>query len=121
MLGQETTEGATALTFSPDSSRFIIGTAQSSSLIILSVEGKSEPKVLRVFDHHRQANSMNTLKDVRGQIHVDMGEDDAKEQSSYARITTLATSADGQWLASSDTDGWINVFNLDGIQVSLSH
>lgn len=72
-----------------------------------------------MFDHHRQGNSSTSLS-VRLQIHVDIEEDNKEDRTSSAQITTLATSVDGQWLASADTDGWINVFNLDGIQVFMS-
>ncbi|CCA72004.1 related to UTP4-U3 snoRNP protein [Serendipita indica DSM 11827] len=107
--------GATSLIFSPDSSKLIVGLAQSGYVVVLSLDTRSNPLVLRVFDQHRHLDSRTRLlKPLSTSSSMDI--DDADEQNLIVtHISNLATSLDGQWLASSDVLGRINVFNLDAL------
>ncbi|KAJ7071242.1 WD40-repeat-containing domain protein [Mycena amicta] len=114
--------GGFAFHFTPDSSKLVISTAVGSFILIVDLgKGEEQPRVLRRFDHHRLASSKHRV--VAGRPTVD---DDEEEQQSEGEspstiptstsILRLATSFDGQWLASSDVHGRTHIFNLDSVQ-----
>ncbi|KAJ7107652.1 WD40-repeat-containing domain protein [Mycena crocata] len=127
---KSTSTGGLAFRFTPDSSKLVISTAFGSYVLIVDLGTDQEsPRVLRRFDNHRHGSSTPTDRIVKGRPG-----DDAVEKSDSivtdtemfesaipsAPITTsilrLATSFDGQWLASSDSHGRTYVYNLDLIQ-----
>ncbi|KAG8808373.1 U3 small nucleolar RNA-associated protein [Serendipita sp. 399] len=109
--------GASVLTFSPDSKKLVIGVVQGGYVAVLSVG--EEPRVLRTFDQHRQPDPRTRSLRSRGLRRDEMEVDDASEAENEtgARISRLAVSPDGQWLASSDLNGRTYVFNLDSLQL----
>lgn len=119
-FGPETTFGATALSFSADGTKLIIGLSQSGLVAIVELP---DPRILRVFDHHRQLDARTRLKQGM-RSRVDASDIDSTisstETGSDAVIVHLATSYDGQWLASTDLRGCTHVFNLDSIQVTAA-
>jgi len=120
-FGPEATFGATALSFSADGTKFIIGLSQSGLVAVVELNSAT-PRILRVFDHHRQLDARTRLKQgikARPDV-VDIDSDIPPTATSLeAVIMHLATSYDGQWLASTDLRGCTHVFNLDSIQVQV--
>jgi len=122
-LGPEATIGATALSFSADGTKLIIGLSQSGLVAIVELNSTTHPRVLRVFDHHQRLDtrtrlkqSMNSRRDV-----TNIGSTTSSTETSLdAVVVHLATSYDGQWLASTDLRGCTHVFNLDSIQVQVT-
>ncbi|TFY72623.1 hypothetical protein EVG20_g365 [Dentipellis fragilis] len=127
------TTGASTLTFSPDSSRLVMGTVGSSYILIVDLGLDSgKPRVLRRFDHHRRA--MFTVDDraVKGrkcQKTHDVEMTDAPDAAASSdedlpdlakpvvtTITRMAVSPDGQWLATTDDRHRSHIFNLDSVQ-----
>jgi len=51
-LASDTSAGAVALCFSPDSSKLVLSTAQTSYILIFDL-GSDKPRLLRRFDYHR--------------------------------------------------------------------
>ena len=121
-FGPEAAFGATALAFGADGTKLIIGLSQSGSVAVVELNSATHPKILRVFDHHRQLDIRTRLKQgikSRGDV-VDIDSDILPTQTRFeAVILHLATSYDGQWLASTDLRGCTHVFNLDSIQVQV--
>ncbi|KAF8499460.1 WD40-repeat-containing domain protein [Gautieria morchelliformis] len=137
-----TAAGATSLLFTSDSSKLIVGACMGSSLVMvvdLKGESNNSPRVLRSFEQHRMrdvvvgGNTNRAMKnlpgsfDANGEVHH--SEDESSEgigemthlhsfsaPSVASTITCMATSMDGQWLASADTRHRIHVFNLDSVQ-----
>jgi len=121
-FGLETTFGATALSFSADGTKLIIGLSQSGLVAVVHLHSATDPRVLRVFDHHRQIDARTRLrqgmKSRRDATDIDSNIS-STETGLDAVIVHLATSYDGQWLASTDLRGCTHVFNLDSIQVQV--
>ena len=121
-FGPEATFGATTLSFSADGTKLIIGLSQSGSVAVVELNSATHPRILRVFDHHRQLDTRTRLKQgtkSRKDV-VDIDSDiPPTETSLEAVIVHLVTSYDGQWLASTDLRGCTHVFNLDSIQVQV--
>jgi U3 small nucleolar RNA-associated protein 4 len=120
---KSTSTGGLAFHFSPDSSKLVISTAIGSYILIVDLgAGDEKPRVLRRFDHHRHGGSVPSYRAVKG-LPVDAEHEDAEAESEVpsvpisTSILRLATSSDGQWLASSDTHARTHVYNLDSIQV----
>src|SRR5258708_1377972 len=107
-FGPETTFGATALTFSADGTKLIIGLSQSGLVAIVELHAATDPKIIRVFDHHRQLDARTRLKQGMKSRRDAMDMDSSissPETGTDAVIVHLATSYDGQWLASTDLRG----------------
>ncbi|KAJ7630718.1 WD40-repeat-containing domain protein [Roridomyces roridus] len=126
---KSTSTGGLAFQFTPDSSKLVISTAIGSHLLIVDLRTEDgQPKVLRRFDHHRQSNSIVGHRVVKGRSgdeeEEEASQNDPEEpetesspgQPFSTSILRLATSFDGQWLASSDSHGRTHVFNLDSLQ-----
>ncbi|KAF7339657.1 WD-REPEATS-REGION domain-containing protein [Mycena sanguinolenta] len=124
---KSTSTGGLAFHFTPDSSKLVISTAVGSYILVVDLGAEDEkPRVLRRFDHHRHGSSIPGDRVVKGRpadAEIDGpandGEDSDNEISSApisTSILRLATSFDGQWLASSDTHARTHVYNLDSIQ-----
>ncbi|KAJ7783542.1 WD40-repeat-containing domain protein [Mycena maculata] len=120
---KSTSTGGLAFRFTPDSSKLVISTAIGSYIMIVDLGTDDEKlKVLRRFDHHRHASSIAGERVIKGRPGTDVVNDvDESENEVVAvPITTsvlrLATSFDGQWLASSDSHARTHVFNLDSLQ-----
>ena len=122
-LGPEATFGASALTFSADGTKLIIGLSQSGLVAVVELNTTTHPRILRVFDHHRQLDTRTRLKQgmkSRRDV-VNIGSTISSTETSLdAVIVHLATSYDGQWLASTDLRGCTHVFNLDSLQVQVT-
>lgn len=121
-FGPETTFGATALSFSTDGTKLVIGLSQSGLVAVVELHSAADPRVLRVFDHHRQLDARTRLKQGTKSRRdaMDIGTTiSSTETDPDAVIVHLATSYDGQWLASTDLRGCTHVFNLDSIQVTV--
>ncbi|KAJ7275263.1 WD40-repeat-containing domain protein [Mycena haematopus] len=125
---KSTSTGGLAFHFTPDSSKLVISTAVDSYLLVVDLGADDEkPRVLRRFDHHRHGSSISSDRVVKGRpvdaetTDAPANEDEDSESGMPSvPITTsilrLATSFDGQWLASSDTHARTHVYNLDSIQ-----
>jgi len=122
-FGPETTFGATALSFSADGTKLIIGLSQTGLVAIVELHSATDTRILRVFDHHRQLDARTRLKQgtkSRGDALDIDSTISSTETGTDAVIMHLATSYDGQWLASTDLRGCTHVFNLDSIQVTVT-
>ncbi|KAJ6509309.1 WD40-repeat-containing domain protein [Mycena vitilis] len=124
---KSTSTGGLAFHFTPDSSKLVISTAVGSYILIVDLSTEDEkPRVLRRFDHHRHGSTILNDRVVKGrplEAESESAMNDAEESEGEmpaAPITTsvlrLATSFDGQWLASSDSHARTHVYNLDSIQ-----
>ncbi|KAF8213295.1 WD40-repeat-containing domain protein [Mycena galopus ATCC 62051] len=126
---KSTSTGGLAFHFTPDSSKLVISTAAGSYILVVDLGAADEkPRVLRRFDHHRHGSSISGDRVVKARPtdaeNADAPPPNEDEESESdmpsVPITTsilrLATSFDGQWLASSDTHGRTHVYNLDSIQ-----
>ncbi|KAH9845957.1 hypothetical protein C2E23DRAFT_885146 [Lenzites betulinus] len=139
-----TSSGASSLLFTPDSSKLVLATSASATVLIIDL-GSAErpPRVLRKFEQHSIREGTVNGRVVRGKRHagpsanadgdVDMTEEHADPASSsdsesesdsdvesskrvHTTITRMAVSADGQWLATADDRRRTHVFNLDAVQ-----
>ena len=118
-FGPETTFGATALSFSADNTKLILGLSQSGLVAVVELNPTADPRILRVFDHHHQLDTRTRLKMKSGRDAMGMVPTIySPETGPDAVIMHLVTSDDGQWLASTDLRGCTHVFNLDSIQVT---
>ncbi|KAL6065936.1 U3 small nucleolar RNA-associated protein [Balamuthia mandrillaris] len=103
------------LLFTPDSSKLIIATNESS-IQIVDLVAPDEPRIIKTFTQH-QAQSFDTVP-----IGTEGEQPEAKTEPNQsgvfktAPICTLAVSLDGQWLASGDLNNHIYVYNLDTLQ-----
>ncbi|KAF7306724.1 WD-REPEATS-REGION domain-containing protein [Mycena indigotica] len=119
---KSTSSGAFAFHFTADSSKLVISTATGAFILVVDLGKVEQPRVLRRFDQHRMA-SLTKNRVVVGRSSVDEEEpepEEEEEEHDFTPIATsilrLATSFDGQWLASSDVHGRTHVFNLDSVQ-----
>ena len=135
--------GASALTFSPDSSKLIIATTTAFILVLDLASDMTSARVIRRFDQHRSRSSIvegrvliGRRNDSDDDHEVDASEleQDAEEPSSEtivvddgpqhihaakstsATVTRMTISSDGQWLATTDDHRRTHVFNLDAVQ-----
>ncbi|KAJ7102153.1 WD40-repeat-containing domain protein [Mycena belliarum] len=117
--------GGLAFRFTPDSSKLVIATTVGSYLLIVDLGVDDEkPRVLRRFDHHRHGHLSNRV--IKGRPideHQETAEaavEESESEVSSTPVTTsilrLATSFDGQWLATSDSHARTHVYNLDSVQ-----
>ncbi|KAF7339840.1 WD-REPEATS-REGION domain-containing protein [Mycena venus] len=128
---KSTSTGGLAFHFTPDSSKLVISTAVGSYILVVDLgTGDENPRVLRRFDHHRHGSSIPSDRVVKGRpadaentdtpaLTANEEEDSDNEMPSVPIATSilrLATSFDGQWLASSDTHARTHIYNLDSIQ-----
>lgn len=110
--------------FSDDNLKLVVGGAWSSSkLYVVDLDpGNGTPRLLRCFEQHRMqdivvAEDADSTAD-RKNDHLPLPQPAYLRQKCTALIA-LATSIDGQWLASSDDLHRIHIFNLDSLQVSV--
>lgn len=122
--------GGLAFRFTPDSSKLVMSTAMSSSILVIDLIGE-KPRVLRRFDHHRSKDSITrTVIGRKTDSDVEMEDSTAELEESndeekldnispaIVSILQLSISPDGQWLATSDDHARTHIFNLDSIKVS---
>ncbi|CAK5279981.1 unnamed protein product [Mycena citricolor] len=118
LLAKNGATGSIAFTFTPDSSKLILSTAAESYLVVVDLA--EEPKVLRRFEHHRLSNASLSDRAIKGRAaqtdEPETPEDETTERANITSILRLATSFDGQWLASSDIHGRSHVYNMDLLQ-----
>jgi U3 small nucleolar RNA-associated protein 4 len=136
--------GASALIFSPDSSKLIVATSTAFVFVFDLLFGSTSARVLRRFDQHRNRNSTiegrflagrrsdtdhegdasEPDSDIDGPDDADGMEDDVQPLhsalSTSATITRIAISPDGQWLATTDDHRRTHIFNLDAVQYHTS-
>ena len=131
--------GASALTFSPDSSKLIIATTTAIVLVLDLVSDSTSARVLRRFDQHRHRSTSAEGRVLTGRRNSEDHEADASEseqdiedhetenrgmaktqptdaESMPATVTRMAISPDGQWLATTDDHLRTHIFNLDSVQ-----
>jgi len=129
--------GASALSFSPDSSKLIIATTTAFIVVLDLASDTISARVIRRFDHHRSRSSVVEGRVLTGrrndgdddhEVDASEPEEDAEEPSSEtivvgddpqptpATITRMTISPDGQWLATTDDHRRTHVFNLDAVQ-----
>jgi U3 small nucleolar RNA-associated protein 4 len=129
--------GASALTFSPDSSKLIIATTAAFILVLDLVSDSTSARVLRRFDQHRLRSIMAEGRVLTGRRNDEDHEADASKSEKRseghetknrgmanptdakpmpATITRMAISPDGQWLATTDDLLRTHIFNLDSVQ-----
>ncbi|KAI0374397.1 WD40 repeat-like protein [Pilatotrama ljubarskyi] len=135
-----TSSGASSLLFTPDSSKLVLATSTSSTVLIIDLGSGSAdqpPRVLRKFEQHRLREGFVNNRVIKGRKgsppgvdgDVDMAtEEDGADAASDAEsdvedaklvrttITRMAVSPDGQWLASADDRHRTHVYNLDAVQ-----
>ncbi|EIW86524.1 WD40 repeat-like protein [Coniophora puteana RWD-64-598 SS2] len=114
-----TSTGATSFTFTPDSSKLMMATATQPRILYMDLSTE-EPSVLRRFDQHLERSRRVAGRIQRG-VSKEAGIDEPEESNSSAgselsSVVRLAVSPDGQWAASADDSGRINVYNLDSLQ-----
>ncbi|KAI0651628.1 WD40 repeat-like protein [Trametes meyenii] len=137
---QGTSSGASSLLFTPDSSKLVLATSTSSTILVIDV-GKTDraPRVLRKFEQHRLREGFVNNRVIKGRNNssanddVEMATADQEpasdpesdsesdsdvEHSKLVRttITRMAVSPDGQWLATADDRRRTHIFNLDAVQ-----
>jgi U3 small nucleolar RNA-associated protein 4 len=119
--------GASALAFTPDSSRLVLASYPGSFLHIIELPAgaNDECRLLQSFGQHRSgasSSSRATAGRVNGHAAADSDEESSSEdvapssstkRSSFARIDLLAISGDSQYLLSVDSERRIHTFNLD--------
>ncbi|KAI0296605.1 WD40 repeat-like protein [Russula brevipes] len=134
--------GASALAFSPDSSKLIIATTSAFVLVLDLLSDLASARVLRVFDQHRsrsgstvEGRAVTGRRDDDRQADASEPEQDAVDaeseeddtpppppQPTYgkpappATIARMAISPDGQWLATTDDARRTHIFNLDAVR-----
>jgi U3 small nucleolar RNA-associated protein 4 len=137
--------GASALSFSPDSSKLIIATTTAFVLVLDLTSDSTSARVIRRFDQHRSRGSIVEGRALTGRRNDEENgtgwaseqEQDAEESDAEsivvdnaqptltatgankptaATITRMAISPDGQWLATMDDHRRTHVFNLDSVQ-----
>ncbi|KAJ6604429.1 WD40-repeat-containing domain protein [Mycena vulgaris] len=124
---KSTSTGGLAFHFTPDSTKLVIATAIGSYILIVDLGADDEkPRVLRRFDHHRHGSSAPSDRVVKGRPgderpeNLDVAAEESESEVPSVPIETsilrLATSFDGQWLASSDSHARTHVYNLDSVQ-----
>ncbi|KAF7320238.1 WD-REPEATS-REGION domain-containing protein [Mycena kentingensis (nom. inval.)] len=129
---KSTSTGGLAFCFTPDSSKLVISTAAGSYVLVVDLgRADQQPRVLRRFDHHRTSTSpkhrvvagrSGSADEEDGDVPMEEGEAQSEPEAdtpatpTSTSILRLATSYDGQWLASSDVHGRTHIFNLDSVQ-----
>ncbi|KAH9853178.1 WD40 repeat-like protein [Lenzites betulinus] len=137
--------GASSLLFTPDSSKLVLATSASATVLIIDLGSvERPPRVLRKFEQHSIREGIVNGRVVRGKRHagtsantdgdIDMttesqdpsnsasesdSDSDSDVESSKRVLTTItrmAVSADGQWLATANDHRRTHVFNLDAVQ-----
>ncbi|KAL1924575.1 uncharacterized protein VTP21DRAFT_4229 [Calcarisporiella thermophila] len=97
------TMGAHQLLFTPDSTKLIVASLDSTVAILDLSQWPGEIKVLRRFGQHQGT-----------------GDGGESEQGKPSSVISLAVSADGQWMATGDLLNRVHVFNLDTLQHHLT-
>ncbi|KZV77615.1 WD40 repeat-like protein [Peniophora sp. CONT] len=117
--------GATCITFSPDSSKLVIGDDSSRVLVVELGPESGSPRLLRRFNHHRMEDVLIGDRVVKGRkqgddVDVDMDDGESLKGATggdvLTTITRMTISSDGQWLATTDDRRRTHVFNLDALQ-----
>lgn len=138
-----TSSGASSLLFTPDSSKLVLATSTTATVLIVDLgSADSPPRILRKFEQHRLREGFVNDRVIKGRTgpsgsadgDVSMATSDHPEDASDSEsssdsssdieaskrvrttITRLAVSADGQWLATADDRRRTHVFNLDAVQ-----
>lgn len=106
--------GAHLLAFTPDNSRLVVASTDSTVVIVDISQWESRKfDILAKFSQHRGVGSK-----AAGSMDVDGEEQEVAGGDGHVEtIISMAVSADGQWLATGDTKNRIFVFNLDTVQV----
>ncbi|TFK57442.1 WD40 repeat-like protein [Heliocybe sulcata] len=126
---EESSTGASAFAFTPDSSKLVMATAMSGHILVIDLSSGS-PRVLRRFDHHRMRRALvverrapSPTSDVEGEdVKMNGSQEEeeerpvADESPVIATVTRMAVSVDGQWVASTDDRCRTHIFNLDSVQ-----
>lgn len=123
--GSPATTGASAFSFTPDSSKLVMTTAMTSYVLIIELPTSlaEKPRILRLFDHHRIRNADRVVRgrpnrSNNGDASMDEADDDDEDAAPIAvSISRIAISSDGQWLATSDDRVRTHIFNLDSVKV----
>lgn len=127
----EPAPGASALTFTPDSTRFVFCTQQGAFVHVIQLPvGHDTVSLLRSFAQHRTRHALGDGRAVagppRGTADVPATTPlasrtsrtaQASERDSFAPVVLTAVSPDGQWLFTADAARHMHVFHLD----TLSH
>jgi len=125
--GSGSSVGATVLNFTPDSQKLVVCTSESSFIAIfhLPQDGKSLPRLLRIFNHHRLRNvspnnAQSNVDPGDGDVYMnDLSDEDivvTKQLHVIPAITRMAISQDCQWLVAADEMKRVYVYNLDSLQ-----
>lgn len=102
-----------------DSKKIIVATSNGSFIVVLELD-ENDARILRTFDHHQQTSQRSRLSrhKANGIDSMEIDTPQVIKEVHAPIISLLAVSPDGQWLASSDTNGKTYIFNLDSLQVS---
>ncbi|KAF8710930.1 WD40 repeat-like protein, partial [Rhizoctonia solani] len=92
--------GASALCFTPDSRRLVIGTWKEARIVLVDLDQGPQEAVVRVFGVHSERENSG-------------GNEGHEDVVLTPRVSRVAVSPDSQWLASADSNGRVCVFNLD--------
>ncbi|WFC93735.1 U3 small nucleolar RNA-associated protein [Malassezia brasiliensis] len=114
--------GASVLTFTPDSTRLVLGTLHGAYLHVVQLSHADEVQLLRSFTQHRQRHTPDDGRhgrvlagDARVRGKAALVDDTARDV--FATLVLAHVSPDGQWLVSVDSARRMHVFHLD----TLSH
>ncbi|KZP32200.1 hypothetical protein FIBSPDRAFT_723294 [Athelia psychrophila] len=117
--------GGATFGFTPDSGKMVVGTAVGGYVLLVDLS-EEEPRVLRRWDHHRTALGGRVTRGPQRAEQDDGAEGGAMEVDEHigiankgaveTSVSRLAISADGQWLATTDTCARTHIFNLDSVQ-----
>ncbi|BEJ03180.1 hypothetical protein CcaverHIS641_0103550 [Cutaneotrichosporon cavernicola] len=118
--------GASALLFTPDSRRLVLSLAASAHTVVLELDDEGV-EVVRSFAPQHTLVGGRSIQNGKARrrmsapvdedVDMESDEEDTPAKGPAAWITALAASDDAQWLATSDLEGKVTVFNLDTLQL----
>jgi U3 small nucleolar RNA-associated protein 4 len=126
--GSPAATGASAFSFTPDSSKLVMTTTMTSYVLVLELPPSliEKPRVLQRFDHHRIRNADRVFRgqptrSTNGDVSMDEADDNEDTRPIVVNISRIAISSDGQWLATSDDRARTQIFNLDSVKVRWAY
>lgn len=110
--------GASALAFTPDSTRLVVCTVHGAYVHVVQMpqNQSDEPRLLKSFGQHRTRRTAADGRVLRGHAKsgaTPLDTDSTVERDEWAPILLAAVSPDGQWLVTADAGRHMHVFHLD--------
>ena len=121
-------EGASAMGFSPDSTKLVLGMHSCASVLVLNLaeqcsdrhaneRRKWQPSILRQFDYHKVSRKSDTRYSWTSMPMLKSNNNLSRAPGVGVEISSLAISPDGQWMATTDDCCQTHVYNFDALQV----